>query len=115
MRAPADFVYRIPDGLSSSAAAPLLCAGECGVATLRRLTDLLSGAAIDATPTCAAAAAAAARPAGVTVYAPLRKHITHPGCKVAILGVGGLGHLAVQFASAMGADVSVLSGSCCSE
>ena len=32
------------------------------------------------------------------VYAPLRKHIKHPGQSVAVLGVGGLGHLAVQFA-----------------
>lgn len=47
------------------------------------------------------------RPAGVTVYAPLRKYINRPDCKVAVLGVGGLGHLAVQFADKMGADVSV--------
>lgn len=42
---------------------------------------------------------------GVTVYAPLRKYINRPGCQVAVLGVGGLGHLAVQFANKMGADV----------
>jgi len=46
-------------------------------------------------------------PAGVTVYAPLRKFVKRPDCKVAVLGVGGLGHLAVQFADKMGADVSV--------
>jgi uncharacterized zinc-type alcohol dehydrogenase-like protein len=39
------------------------------------------------------------------VYAPLRKHLTTPGMQVAVLGVGGLGHLAVQFASKMGAAV----------
>jgi hypothetical protein len=32
------------------------------------------------------------------VYAPLRKHVRRPGMSVAVLGVGGLGHLAVQFA-----------------
>jgi uncharacterized zinc-type alcohol dehydrogenase-like protein len=41
----------------------------------------------------------------VTVYAPLRKHITRPDAKVAVLGVGGLGHLALQFAAKMGAVV----------
>lgn len=45
---------------------------------------------------------------GVTVYAPLRKYVNRPDCKVAVLGVGGLGHLAVQFANKMGADVSAL-------
>ncbi|KIZ06745.1 putative NADH-dependent butanol dehydrogenase 1 [Monoraphidium neglectum] len=46
--------------------------------------------------------------AGITVYAPLRKHTRRPGMSVAVLGVGGLGHLAVQFAAAMGADVTAL-------
>lgn len=46
--------------------------------------------------------------AGITVYAPLRKHITRPDMKVAILGVGGLGHLAIQYAAAMGAEVTGL-------
>lgn len=71
MRAPADFTYRIPDNLSSAAAAPLLCAG-------------------------------------VTVYAPLRKHVHNPDTKVAVLGVGGLGHLAIQFAAKMGAVVTAV-------
>ena len=43
--------------------------------------------------------------AGITVYAPLRKFLTRPGMRVAVLGVGGLGHLGVQFAAAMGAEV----------
>lgn len=45
--------------------------------------------------------------AGVTVYAPLRRLITRPGAKVTVIGIGGLGHLAIQFAAAMGADVTV--------
>ncbi|KXZ54224.1 hypothetical protein GPECTOR_5g316 [Gonium pectorale] len=70
-RAPADFVYTIPDGLDSASAAPLLCAG-------------------------------------VTVYSPLRRHLTRPGMRVGVLGVGGLGHLALQFAAKMGGDVTAL-------
>lgn len=49
--------------------------------------------------------------AGITVYTPLRTHITRPGMKVGILGIGGLGHLAVQFARAMGAEVTAFSTS----
>jgi len=46
--------------------------------------------------------------AGITVYSPLRKWGTRPGSRVAILGFGGLGHVAVQIAAAMGAHVTVL-------
>lgn len=46
--------------------------------------------------------------AGITVYSPLRHWQAGPGKKVAILGMGGLGHLAVKFAVAMGAEVTVL-------
>ncbi|NMO02750.1 NAD(P)-dependent alcohol dehydrogenase [Gordonia sp. TBRC 11910] len=49
--------------------------------------------------------------AGVTVYSPLRRWRVGPDSRVAIIGLGGLGHLAVKFAKAMGADVSVLSQS----
>jgi uncharacterized zinc-type alcohol dehydrogenase-like protein len=45
--------------------------------------------------------------AGITVYAPLKRWL-HPGGRVAILGVGGLGHLAVQFAAAMGGVVTAI-------
>ena len=55
----ADFAHKIPDGLDSASAAPLLCAG-------------------------------------ITVYAPLRAHVTRPNMSVAVMGVGGLGHLALQ-------------------
>ncbi len=49
--------------------------------------------------------------AGITVYTPLRTHIKYPGMKVGILGIGGLGHLAIKFASAMGAEVTAFSSS----
>lgn len=46
--------------------------------------------------------------AGVTVYSPLKHWKVGPGKKVGILGLGGLGHMAVKFAVAMGAEVYVL-------
>jgi uncharacterized zinc-type alcohol dehydrogenase-like protein len=49
--------------------------------------------------------------AGVTVYSALRTYITSPDLKVAILGVGGLGHLAIQFARAFGCEVTAMSSS----
>lgn len=49
--------------------------------------------------------------AGVTVYSALQKYVTDPDMKVAILGVGGLGHLAIQFAHAFGCEVTALSSS----
>jgi uncharacterized zinc-type alcohol dehydrogenase-like protein len=49
--------------------------------------------------------------AGITTYAPLRHWGAGPGKKVAIVGLGGLGHMAVKLAHAMGADVTVLSQS----
>lgn len=49
--------------------------------------------------------------AGITTYSPLKHWNVGPGKKVAIVGVGGLGHLAIQFAHAMGAEVTVLSRS----
>lgn len=54
------------------------------------------------------AAAAPLLCAGVTVYSPLHHWKVGPGKKVAILGLGGLGHMAVKFAVAMGAEVYVL-------
>lgn len=58
-----NFVFKIPDALSSVHAAPLMCAG-------------------------------------LTVYSPLKRNGCGPGKKVGIVGIGGLGHLAVQFAKA---------------
>ncbi len=69
-----DFVLRIPDGLSSEHAAPLLCAG-------------------------------------ITTYSPLRHWNVGPGQKVGVVGLGGLGHMAVKLAKAMGAHVVVFTTS----
>ncbi|KES06691.1 alcohol dehydrogenase [Streptomyces toyocaensis] len=49
--------------------------------------------------------------AGITTYSPLRRWGAGPGKKVAILGMGGLGHMAVKIAHALGAEVTVLSQS----
>lgn len=49
--------------------------------------------------------------AGITLYSPLKHWQAGPGKKVAILGLGGLGHMGVKLAHAMGAEVSVLSHS----
>jgi uncharacterized zinc-type alcohol dehydrogenase-like protein len=49
--------------------------------------------------------------AGITTYSPLRHWEAGPGKKVAVLGMGGLGHMAVKIAHALGADVTVLSHS----
>jgi uncharacterized zinc-type alcohol dehydrogenase-like protein len=46
--------------------------------------------------------------AGITVYSPLRHWGAGPGKRVAIIGFGGLGHVAVQIASAMGAGTTVI-------
>jgi uncharacterized zinc-type alcohol dehydrogenase-like protein len=46
--------------------------------------------------------------AGITVYAPLKHWQVGPGKKVGIMGLGGLGHMAVKFAVAMGAETYVL-------
>ncbi|EWZ00021.1 hypothetical protein FOYG_03933 [Fusarium oxysporum NRRL 32931] len=66
-RGNAAFAFKIPEGLRSEYAAPMLCAG-------------------------------------ITVYSPLRHHNCGPGKTVAVIGVGGLGHFAVLFAKALGAD-----------
>ncbi|WP_168118992.1 NAD(P)-dependent alcohol dehydrogenase [Paenibacillus sp. HB172176] len=49
--------------------------------------------------------------AGITTYSPLRHWSAGPGKKVAVVGLGGLGHMAVKLAHAMGAEVTVLSQS----
>ncbi|MGY6634232.1 MAG: zinc-dependent alcohol dehydrogenase [Alkalilacustris sp.] len=71
VRADANYVGRLPDGLEFGAAAPVLCAG-------------------------------------VTVYKGLKELEARPGDWVAISGIGGLGHMAVQYARAMGLRVAAV-------
>ncbi len=49
--------------------------------------------------------------AGITTYSPLKRWGAGPGKRVAVAGLGGLGHMGVKIAVAMGADVTVLSTS----
>jgi uncharacterized zinc-type alcohol dehydrogenase-like protein len=48
---------------------------------------------------------------GVTVFAPMRRHGVNPASRVGVVGIGGLGHLALQFAKTFGAEVTALSTS----
>jgi uncharacterized zinc-type alcohol dehydrogenase-like protein len=57
------------------------------------------------------AAAAPLLCAGITTYAPLKHWNAGPGRQVAVVGLGGLGHMAVKIAHALGAEVTVLSQS----
>jgi len=47
--------------------------------------------------------------AGITLYSPLKRWGAGPGKRVAIVGMGGLGHMGVKIAAAMGAEVAVIS------
>jgi len=49
--------------------------------------------------------------AGATVYEPLRRANVGKGHKVGVVGIGGLGHLGIQFAAALGAEVTAISRS----
>lgn len=53
--------------------------------------------------------------AGITMYSPLKRFKAGPGKRVAIAGLGGLGHMGVKLAVAMGAEVTVLSTSAAKE
>jgi len=48
---------------------------------------------------------------GITVYNPLRSHGINPSSRVGVIGIGGLGHLAIQFARVFGAEVTAFSTS----
>jgi propanol-preferring alcohol dehydrogenase len=71
VKAPASHALKVPDGLSSTEAAPLFCAG-------------------------------------VTVYRALKQPRILPGQRLAVFGVGGLGHLAVQIGRGLGAEVTAI-------
>ncbi|WP_321887277.1 NAD(P)-dependent alcohol dehydrogenase [Paraburkholderia bannensis] len=49
--------------------------------------------------------------AGITAYSPLRHWRVGPGSRVAVVGLGGLGHMALKFARAMGAEVTLITRS----
>jgi len=49
--------------------------------------------------------------AGITVYSPMKHYALKPAQKVGIIGIGGLGHIALQFARAMGCEVTAFSSS----
>ena len=49
--------------------------------------------------------------AGTTVWTPMRRYGVRPGMKTAVVGIGGLGHLAVQFLAKMGTEVTAISSS----
>lgn len=53
--------------------------------------------------------------AGITTYSPLKRYETKKGKKVGVVGLGGLGHMAVKIAKAMGAEVTVFSTSTAKE
>jgi uncharacterized zinc-type alcohol dehydrogenase-like protein len=48
---------------------------------------------------------------GITVYVPLRNHGVRPSSRVGVIGIGGLGHMGLQFAKAFGAEVTAFSTS----
>lgn len=57
------------------------------------------------------AAAAPLLCAGITTYSPLKRWRAGPGSRVAVVGLGGLGHIAIKLAKAMGAHVSAVTSS----
>jgi uncharacterized zinc-type alcohol dehydrogenase-like protein len=52
---------------------------------------------------------------GITVYNPLRSHGVNPFSRVGVIGIGGLGHMAIQFARVFGAEVTAFSTSAAKE
>lgn len=48
---------------------------------------------------------------GITVYNPMRSHGVNPSTRLGVIGIGGLGHLAIQFARVFGAEVTAFSTS----
>jgi uncharacterized zinc-type alcohol dehydrogenase-like protein len=52
---------------------------------------------------------------GITVYNPMRTHEVNPSSRVGVVGIGGLGHMAIQFARVFGAEVIAFSSSATKE
>ncbi|OGO57392.1 MAG: hypothetical protein A2V85_16100, partial [Chloroflexi bacterium RBG_16_72_14] len=96
---------------------PQLCQDIAEMGTWERHGGFASSVTVDgrfAFPLPAAMtpeAAAVLMCAGVSVYSPLRTYAAEPGRRVGIFGVGGLGHLAIQFAHALGCEVTAFSAS----
>ena len=96
---------------------PQLCQDIAEMGTWERHGGFASTVTVDgsfAYPLPAAMAAEVAAVlmcAGISVYSPLRTPAMGGGQKVGIVGVGGLGHLAIQFAHALGYEVTALSSS----
>jgi uncharacterized zinc-type alcohol dehydrogenase-like protein len=57
------------------------------------------------------AAAAPLLCAGITTYSPLKNWNVGPGTRVGVIGLGGLGHMGVKFAKALGAEVTMITTS----
>jgi len=79
-----------------------------GYAYIKRAHERFVVAIPESLPTAEAAPLLCA---GITTYAPLKYAQTGKGKKVGIIGIGGLGHLAIKYAGAMGAKVVALSSS----
>ncbi len=89
------YVVNIPPGLDPAAAAPLLCAGELFVEeTLANDADFCHYMGVHT---------------GVTTYSPMKHHGLKAGQRLAVVGLGGLGHMGVKIAKAFGAFVAVIS------
>lgn len=84
-----------------------ICVGHHGGFAERIRTD---GRFVFALPAgLASAQAAPLLCGGVTVFAPLRRYGVNKGSSVGVIGIGGLGHLALRFALAMGCEVTAFS------
>lgn len=79
------------------------CVGRQGGFASRVRVD--SRFAFELPPALDASTAAPLLCAGLTVFSPLERLGARPGTRVGVVGVGGLGHVAVRFASALGAEV----------
>lgn len=96
-----DWCIRGEENLCRAAVAT--CVGHYGgFATSIRLDSRFVHRIPDALPSEAAAPLLCA---GITVYAPLRRHGIDASKRVGVVGIGGLGHLAVQYAARMGCEV----------
>ncbi|KNZ64482.1 hypothetical protein VP01_1023g5 [Puccinia sorghi] len=90
------FAIEIPKELSSETAAPMMCAGKVELFHSRTTRCCWTNLG---------------NQLGITTYNPIKTGGAGPGKKVAIVGIGGLGHLGIQWAKALGADVYAISHS----